>query len=146
MPNLQYVLVMLAAGIGVPVLAALNAQLGQRLGSPAAACAVLFVVGFAVAAAVTLATGPGALRRLAAQPPYLFLGGTLVAFYILSVTYIAPAFGLGNAILCVLFGQILSAALIDHFGLFGAVPKPLGLQRAGGLAVMAAGLVLALRA
>ncbi|MBE3638075.1 DMT family transporter [Mangrovicoccus algicola] len=146
MPNLPYVLIMLAAGIGVPVLAALNAQLGQRLGSPAAACAVLFVVGFVVAAAVTLITGPGALARLGSQPRYLFLGGTLVAFYILSVTYIAPAFGLGNAILCVLFGQILSAAAIDHFALFGAVARPLSLQRAAGLAVMGAGLVMALRA
>ena len=29
----RYALVMLAAGIGIPVLAALNAQLGNRIGS-----------------------------------------------------------------------------------------------------------------
>ena len=42
--TLRYALIMLAAGIGIPVLAALNAQLGARIGSPAAAASVLFVV------------------------------------------------------------------------------------------------------
>ena len=35
---------MLLTGIGIPVLAALNAQLGNRIGSSAAAATVLFVV------------------------------------------------------------------------------------------------------
>lgn len=37
-----YALTMLAAGIGIPLLAALNAALGVRLGSPAAAAMILF--------------------------------------------------------------------------------------------------------
>lgn len=40
----RYALIMQAAGIGIPVLAALNAQLGNRIGSPAAAATVLFIV------------------------------------------------------------------------------------------------------
>ena len=51
--TLRYAAVMLAAGIGIPILAALNAQLGARLGSPVAAGTVLFVVAFAAAATVT---------------------------------------------------------------------------------------------
>lgn len=38
-----YALTMLAAGIGIPLLAALNAALGLRIGSPAAAAMVLFL-------------------------------------------------------------------------------------------------------
>ncbi len=30
-------------------------------------------------------------------PRHLFLAGLLVAFYILSITYVAPHFGIGNA-------------------------------------------------
>jgi transporter family-2 protein len=48
-----------------------------------------------------------------------------VAFYVLSITYIAPTFGVGNAVFFVLLGQLVSAAIIDHFGLFGAQVKPL---------------------
>ena len=38
MPNtLVYALIMLAAGIGVPIMATMNAALGVRIGSPVAA-------------------------------------------------------------------------------------------------------------
>jgi len=40
----HYALIMLLAGIGIPLLAALNSALGQHMGSPAAAALVLFCV------------------------------------------------------------------------------------------------------
>ncbi len=141
--TVKYAAVMLAAGIGIPVLAALNAQLGGRIGSPAGAAVVLFVVAFGAALVVLLLTaGPGVLARIPAQPKHLLLAGLLVAFYVLSITWIAPKFGVGNAVFFVLLGQLISAALIDHFGLMGAMVKPLTLSRAGGIALMAAGVLL----
>ena len=145
MPNHFYATVMLLAGIGIPVLAALNAALGQRMGSAPAAAVILFCVALTVAALATLATGPSALARAAGAPPHLFLAGTLVAFYVLSVTAIAPRFGVGNAVFFVLVGQLISAAIIDHFGLFGAKVKPLDLARGAGLALMAMGVLLTQR-
>jgi bacterial/archaeal transporter family-2 protein len=144
--HLPHALTMLAAGVGVPILAALNAQLGQRLGSPALAAAVLFVVAFACALAATLATGTSAADRLLAQPRHLYLGGVLVAFYVLSITYIAPTFGVGNAVFFVLLGQLVSAALIDHFGLMGARPEPISAIRAAGIGLMALDVLLTQRA
>ena len=88
------------------------------------------------------ATGTDAIRSLAAQPRHLFLAGVLVAFYVLSITYVAPHFGVGNAVFFVLLGQLVAAAAIDHFGLFGARVAPLSLTRAGGIALMAAGIAL----
>ncbi|MCA0871655.1 DMT family transporter [Seohaeicola saemankumensis] len=134
-------LIMLAAGVGIPILAALNAALGQRLGSPVAAGLILLAVALAVTAAVFAFSG-GSLRAAASAPPHLFLGGVLVAFYVLSITWVAPTFGVGNAVFFVLIGQLVSAAAIDHFGLFGAQTHPLTLARAGGIAVMGAGVFL----
>jgi transporter family-2 protein len=144
--HLPHALTMLAAGVGIPILAALNAQFGQRLGSPALAAAVLFVVAFGCALLVTLATGTGMAARLLEQPRHLYLAGVLVAFYVLSITYIAPTFGVGNAVFFVLLGQLVSAALIDHFGLMGARPAPLSALRAGGIGLMALGVLLTQRA
>lgn len=145
--SLRYAVVMLAAGIGIPVLAALNAQLGARVGSPVAAAVVLFCVALGVAVVVLLASqGTQALQALPAQPWHLFLAGVLVAFYILSVTWVAPKFGVGNAVFFVLMGQMVSAALIDQFGLFGAVQRQMTLLRGAGLASMALGLVMILKA
>lgn len=146
MSNLSHAAIMLVAGIGIPTLAALNAQLGLRIGSPAAAALILFVVAFLCAGVVTLLTGPSAVAHITGHPPHLYLAGVLVAFYVLSITFIAPHFGVGNAVFFVLLGQLISTAAIDHFGLFGAMVKPLSLQRASGIAVMAIGVLLAVRA
>jgi transporter family-2 protein len=145
-PNLAYASIMFLAGIGVPVLASLNASLGAQIGSPAVAALCLFVVAFLATGGVVAATGAGAVKLLAAQPKHLFLAGLLVAFYVLSITYIAPHFGVGNAIFFVLLGQLVAAAAIDHFGLFGARVVPLGLTPAAGIALIAAGIALTQKA
>jgi transporter family-2 protein len=141
-PTTAYALTMLAAGIGIPVLAALNAGLGTRLGSPVAAAAILFIVALCTTLLILVLKGAPSLAAVITAPKHLFLAGLLVAFYILSITFIAPKFGVGNAVFFVLLGQLISAALIDHFGLFGARISPLSLSRAGGIALMAAGVFL----
>lgn len=65
----------------MPLLAGLNATLGQRLGSAAAASVVPFAVALATALAVMIITGTaGALTRVPGQPPVLFLAGFLMVF------------------------------------------------------------------
>ncbi|MGB3277739.1 MAG: DMT family transporter [Pseudorhodobacter sp.] len=141
--TLRYAAVMLAAGIGIPVLAALNAQLGARIGSPTAAAVILFSVAFLAALlAALLTTGFSPLKLAPAQPKHLFLAGLFVAFYVISITTVAPKFGVGNAVFFVLVGQMIAAALIDNFGLFGAQVKPMTLARAGGIFLMIAGIAL----
>ena len=138
--------IMLAAGIGIPVLAALNAALGRFIGSPAMAATVLFVVAFMTALIVALITAPQAVGKVASAPKHLLLGGVLIAFYVLSITWIAPVIGVGNAVFFVLIGQMIAAAIIDHFGLFGAQVSPLNITRASGITVMAFGVFLTQRA
>ena len=134
--------IMLAAGIGIPVLAALNAALGRSIGAPAVAAVVLFTVALCCALVVALLTNPGGLSKIATAPRHLFFAGVLIAFYVLTITWIAPIIGVGNAVFFVLIGQMIAAALIDQFGLFGAVPTPLTATRAGGIALMAMGVFL----
>ncbi|WP_136441770.1 DMT family transporter [Pacificoceanicola onchidii] len=143
---IHYATIMLLAGIGIPLLAALNAALGVRLGSPVAAAMVLFCVALLASTAVWVANGSSGLAGLKAAPKHLFLAGVLIAFYVLSITYVAPHFGIGNAVFFVLIGQLISAAAIDHFGLFGAKISPLTLTRATGITVMALGVWITQRA
>ncbi len=142
MPTTSYAFVMLCAGIGIPVLAALNAALGGRIGSPVAATVVVFAVAFLTATVAYFIIGAKPHSGLFAAPKHLYFAGVLIAFYVLSITFIAPKFGVGNAVFFVLLGQIISAAIIDHFGLFGAQINPLSVTRAGGIAFMAAGVFL----
>ncbi len=73
---------MLAAGVWIPVLAALNAQLGARIGAPVCRRGGGLCRGAGSGrCGVLVVTGSGrALAALPAQPPYLFLAGALIAF------------------------------------------------------------------
>lgn len=140
--NLSYALIMTAAGIGIPVLAAMNAALGQKIGSPVTAAAILFSVAVASAWILAAIGGFQGLSQLALAPKHLFLAGLLVLFYVLSITFVAPKFGVGNAVFFVLVGQIISATLIDHYGLFGAAITQINWTRALGLGLMVGGIGL----
>ena len=134
---------MFAAGLGIPVFAALNAGLGQQLGGPVAATAVTFAIGFLIAMMMLTFTGYPPASAFTFERPWLWIGAVMMLFYATSVAYSAPRIGLGNAIFFVLLGQIVAAALIDHFGLLGSIKSAITPRRALGLAVMAAGLYLA---
>ena len=132
--------IMLAAGLGIPILASLNAALGQFIGSPVVAVIVLLGVAFLSICLISLTTNNFPMTKLIEAPKHLFIAGFFVVFYMLSVTAIAPHFGIGNAIFFVLLGQLISAAFIDHFALFGSSGSALTLTRATGLALISLGV------
>lgn len=138
-----YALWALAAGALIPVMAILNAGLARATGSPAIAAAILFLVGFLFDAGIALATGGRGVGALTTVPPHFFAGGLIVGFYVLSITMLAPRFGVGNAILFVMVAQIITSAAVDHFALLGAVQRPVSTQRIAGLLIMIGGLVVA---
>lgn len=134
---------MFAAGVGVPIVAALNAGLGRDLDSPTGATWALFAVGFAISGVIALSVGlPPRAAYLAARP-YQYGAVIFMVIYILSITWSAPRIGLGNAIFFVLVGQIAAASAIDHFGLLGAAPSAFTPKRALGVVIMAIGLYFA---
>lgn len=141
--QLAYAAIMIVAGLGIPIMAALSGNLSGRLGSAPAATSIIFAVALLLAVATTVTTGIPTIQSFITVPKYLFLGGACVAFYALSITFIGPRFGIANAILCVLLGQMLCSAVIDHFGLFGAPAIEIDRQRFVGLTLMAIGLFLA---
>ena len=137
---------MLATGIGIPIAATLSATLGARYGSSAFAACVLFLVALIISVAYLFAVEGGLRPFPKTSPPfYFYLGGVFIAFYILSVIWVAPQFGVGNAVAFVLLGQLISMAAIDQFGLLGAPTNAITLQRSVGLVLMSVGVFLAVR-
>jgi len=144
-PFLLGAAVMFMTGIGIPVMAALNAGLGRDLGSTTLATATLFAVAFGLAALALALSGMPDWSRFGQVTPHRLGAGAFVVFYVLAVTYFAPRIGVGNAVFFVLLGQLAAAAAIDHFALLGSERFPLTPQRALGLIVMALGVYLAKR-
>lgn len=135
--------IVFGAGIGIPIMAAINGNLGARLASPVFATVILMFLGFLLSAIYMVFT-QGIPRMPTETPPlWTFAGGFFVVFYVLSVTAIAPIIGLGNAIFLVLLGQIVATSTIDHFSLFGAIQSQITLQKLIGIAFVVIGIVLA---
>ena len=149
MPGLShpffYATLMLVAGLGIPVMAALNGELGGKLQSTGLAAAVLFLVGLFIAIAylVTIEGVPSKLY-VSCAPWYYYLGGFFVMFYILSITWVVPRFGVANAVSFVLLGQLIAMSIIDHFGFVGTQQYALTSKRIIGLSLMVAGVFMVL--
>jgi bacterial/archaeal transporter family-2 protein len=140
-----YIALSTVGGILIPIMAALSGALGRTLDNPWAAATIVSAGAFALVLAFTLATGSMHVSwdALKQARPFQLLAGVGFAFYLLSITWVGPRFGIGNAVMFVLGGQIISSALIDHFGLFGAPHKPVDAVRAAGLVIMAVGISIA---
>ena len=139
---LSFAVIMLLAGIGIPIMAAMTSSLGKHLSSPVAASAFAFFIAFCNTLLALMITDKSFVKQIASVPKYLFVAGAFVAFYVLSISFVAPHFGIGNAIFFVLLGQLLSAAIIDHYGIFGAQINHLSTMRVSGILVMVFGVWL----
>ena len=141
-----YAVIMLVAGIGIPIMAALNAELGIKLQSSGVASSILFLVGL-LGSLIYLFIVEETIPNFSNidVPIYFYFGGIFVLFYVLSIAWVAPSFGVGNAIAFVLLGQLIAMATIDQFGLLGAPQTSLTTLRIFGLILMAVGVFFVVR-
>lgn len=147
MPHAQFIYAFIAitAGIAVPILATINAAYGQVIGNVHYASLTLTFVAFLTVLVVILVSGtpPPSLAALKTAAWWHFAAGCFIAYYVLTITFVAPRFGVGNAIIFVVVAQIFTAVTIDHFGLFNAAVQSLDWKRALGIVFLIIGVALA---
>ena len=133
-------LVAALAGAAMAVQGTLNSVLGKVIGLLEATL-VVHAVGMVVIAATLLAVrrSMGGLLLLGEAPWYTCLGGALGVVIIVSVAFSIPRTGVANATTAIIVGQVLTALLIDHCGLFGLREIPFTWGKGIGLLFLAAG-------
>ncbi len=134
----------LVAGAAVPFQAASNAALGRALGHPLwATLSSLAVSVLVVVPLMLLMRVPTPALSIAAQgPAWLWLGGVAGVAYITAALVLTPKLGAASFIVSVIAGQMLASLLIDHYGLMGLTPKPAGVWRVAGIALILLGMVV----
>jgi transporter family-2 protein len=144
MSSVSYAVWAFAAGALIPLMATLNAGIARAAGGQLQATVILFAVGLIASLLLAIATSVRIpdLQALTRAAPHQYAGGLIVGFYVLSITFLAPRFGVGNAILFAVTAQLITSALIDHFALAGATARPLTTMRAVGLSIVIAGVVI----
>jgi transporter family-2 protein len=140
------VVLSVSAGFAGSVQAAALGKLGDRVGTVEAVAFSTLVAGITGIAVLLVARR--SLRGIPAavhQPVWLWLGGVLSAFIILSITLSVPRIGVAAAIGLLITGNLLIAAAIDRFGWFGVEQIPLRWPRLLGILLLGAGAALSLR-
>jgi transporter family-2 protein len=141
MPDIVYFLLMLAAGVGIGIQPLINSSLAARAGAVESSF-ISFVVGAAVLAAAAAAFGHGSIKSAATAPWWQFAGGFLGAFYIFSVIIAIPRIGALAAASAIIATQLITSAIIDHFGLFGIRQIPMDAWRVGGTVLLLIGAAM----
>lgn len=129
------------AGMAMSVQGVMNTRLGEGIGNMEANA---FVQGtaFALALAVLLFYRQGSFSELASVNKLYWLGGVLGIVITLTVMLGIKSLGTTLAISVILISQLLVAALIDAFGLFGSEKIVFGWSKYLGLALMTGGMIV----
>ena len=143
MNNIFYVILTIVAGILVTIQGPINVQLGKTIGNSYWSTLMTFIVGglfmliFALVTKQTTSVGTEQSFKL-----WQLLGGIFGAIYVVSVIIVMPVLGVGTATVLLLFAQLVTSMVFDHFGWIGTQIRPFDIYRAVGVVLMAIGIYL----
>jgi len=134
------------AGVTMAVQGSLNTALGKVIGLLETTF-IVHLVGLLLAGILLFALrlGNGDWQRYPDAPWYLYLGGILGVAIIYGVVRSMASVGVAAATTAIIVGQLFTAALIDHLGLFGLERIPFSWHRVAGAALMSGGAWLLLK-
>ena len=106
---------------------------------------ITYASGGILAGVIMLASRGGNLRSWQAVPWYALSAGVLGLVIVAAIGYTIPRLGLAKAFTVIVASQFLTVALLDHFGLMGAMVRPLDFSRLMGFGVLILGVWLIMR-
>lgn len=129
------------AGIAITIQSGINSQLRIALQHPLLAAFISFVVG-TVALGILLIFSKDALPQLSEYSAinwYKYTGGLLGAFVVTVTLLAVTRIGAGNMFVLIVAGQLVTAVLMDHYGVLGLKPNPVSMQKFFGICLLVAG-------
>ncbi len=145
MESLLLVMVVgLAGGVAVGLQGPLTSLMSQKLGTVES----IFIVhlGGAILAGLPLVFfGGGNLGAWRTVPWYALSAGSLGLVILSAVSYTIPRAGVATTVTLIVAAQLITAALLDHFGLLGAAVRSVDLGRVVGMVVLFVGTWLIVR-
>jgi transporter family-2 protein len=143
----QYVLLALVGGAAVVVQVGVNNALRRYAGQPIWTGLISFLVGTCALALCFLATRRSwpSGAQFAGAPPWIWIGGVLGAFYVLTSIVAGPRLGAAGYLGCVITGQLVASVLVDNFGWIGFPVHIASPGRIIGSILLLGGVALVLR-
>lgn len=130
----------LLTGLLIPAQPAINAKLRTFVVNPLYSSLVNFCVGMLASLLLLLITvrlgQPGNLRGALAAPWWAWCGGIIGATVVIVSIVCIPRIGAASLAIALVAGQLVGALLLDQFGWFGLVSRPLSFMRLCGAALL----------
>lgn len=140
-------LVLLAIGLGAGATIALqsiiNAALGKRAGNLGSVLIVTLVSIAFVTVLILIVPSSANLRDLPGPAEWvLYLGGIFGILIVLAPVILIPRVGTTSTVTAIVVGQLVTALIIDQFGLFGMPRIEASVGRVVGLVLLLTGAFL----
>lgn len=145
---MQYLLLLipLLIGMGIVIQSGANTQLSHIFGNPFIATFVSFAVGAVSMLVINILlrsdfsvfTSPAMTQTRW----WMWTGGLLGAFFILSVIVIAPRIGPTQLFGLIIASQLIFSVAVDHFGWLGFEVQPINVRKAAGILLLMGGTFL----
>ena len=132
------------AGVAVTLQAQFMGLMDRSLGTLTSVF-ITYAGGGLVITLLLAALRGGNLKNWQSVPWYAYGAGLLGLIIVGSIGYVVPRLGVAKGFTLIVASQFLIAALIDHFGFFGATVRPMELTRLLGLCSMLLGVWLVVR-
>lgn len=134
------------AGVIMAIQGSMNSALGKVVGVWEATF-IVHLIGllFVVIVLFLFRVGSGNLSDFTQAPWYVYFGGILGVLIIYGVAMTMPKIGVAPATTAIIFGQVITASLVDHFGLFGLEKIPFSYWTLLGTLLMAGGAWMLLK-
>ena len=143
--NISYlILVAVIGGVAVTLQGQLIGIIDKNVGTVESVFITYGGGGLIVGIIMLLLRG-GNLSSLQNIPGYVFLAAPLGLVIIASIGYSVSRLGLVAAFTIIVASQFILAAIIDHFGFFGADIHQINISRLFGIVIMLLGIWLTIR-
>jgi len=137
------VLLGLAAGVALPVQAAVNARLSQASRNTVWTALASFSVGtVALVAYALVSAGKPPIAEMRNSPPWDYLGGVCGVFYIWATIALVPRLGSTLMFSAIVTGQMLASLGLDRIGFLGMPVHAFTIERVVGTALVVAGVIV----
>lgn len=134
------------SGVAMAIQGSINSALGTVVGLWETTF-IVHLTGLLLVAVLLFVCriGDGCMSNFLQAPWYSYLGGVLGVLIVYAVVRSIPKVGVAPATTAIILGQVFTAGLVDHFGLFGMHKIPFSLYNVLGTLMMAGGAWLILK-
>jgi len=144
MSTLFLILLATVGGVAVALQGQFMGLLDRTLGTRESIF-ITYAGGGLIITLLMLAFRGNHLKNWQAVPWYAFGSGIMGLIIVGTIGYVVPRLGVARGFTLIVASQFVIAALIDHFGFFGAVVRPLDLTRLLGLSLILLGVWIVVR-